>query len=178
MRQRLAFVLFYHRNWLIDTWWPEAIALLFSACCLVAIVSLLLPYALRHQPAPEHVSGLTLSALTSILAAASKSSLVFSVTATMGHAKWCWFRTRDQNQRRQLQDIQTLDDAARGPLGSLITLFEQTFLSICSIGAFIIVLALAYDPCLQQLVSYHFELTEISTNATTGQAIETYTELT
>ncbi|KAJ9613520.1 hypothetical protein H2200_003462 [Cladophialophora chaetospira] len=92
----------------------------------------------------------------------------------MSQAKWCWFRPEAAHQRRRLQDIQTLDDASRGPFGSVLALSQQTFVSVCSIGAVIVILSLAYDPFLQQLVGYPSELAETSENATILQALGLY----
>lgn len=156
---------------LVDTWWPEAFSLIVSTSCLIAIVGLLLPYFLSHRPVPNSSGGLTLNTLLSILATASKSSLVFSVAGTISQAKWCWFRSSSShNYRRPLQDLQTLDDASRGPLGSIQLLMKRTIFSICSIGAIVVILSLGYEPFLQQLVSYPVELIQISTDAWTREA--------
>ena len=42
-----------------------------------------------------------------------------------------------------------MDDAARGPLGSVTMILKNTILSVGSIGAVIVVLALAFDPFIQ-----------------------------
>jgi hypothetical protein len=154
-------------QWLTDTWWPEALGLLLSASCLTAIGGLLLPYTFSHRQVPEFSRSLTLNTLVSILAAAAKSALLFSVASTMGQAKWCWFRPAGGSTRRRLQDIQTLDDASRGPMGSVLALCSETLMSVCSVGAVITILALAFDPFLQQLLTYPSETTIISTDATT-----------
>lgn len=155
---------------LIDTWWPETIGLVFSISCVIAIAGLLLPYSLNRRQVPEFLDGLTLNTLLSILAATSKSSLIFSVTATMGQGKWCWFRISKVQSRRRLMDVQTLDDASRGPLGSVKLLFRQTFVSLCAMGAVVVILSLGYEPFLQQLVSYPVELAQISDEAQTKRA--------
>lgn len=68
-------------RFLVDTWWPELLGLIFSACCLIVIAILLWEYGGGDLP---HISGgLTLNVIISILAAGSKSSLMFSVAATM-----------------------------------------------------------------------------------------------
>lgn len=159
------------RDWLTDTWWPEILGLAFSLSCIIGMVGLLLPYTFSHRQVPQFTSGLTLNVFISILSAASKSSLIFSVASTMGQAKWCWFRPERDDGRRRLQDMQTLDDASRGPLGSVQLLFTRIFVSICSIGAVITILALLYEPFLQQLVSYPVQLVQVSTDVATRQAL-------
>ena len=67
-------------GFLIDTWWPEALALAFSSGCLVAIAGLLFSY--HGHKIPELANGLTLNAIISTLAVGSKSALIFAVAAT------------------------------------------------------------------------------------------------
>lgn len=66
--------------------------------------------------------------------------------------------------------MQILDDASKGPLGSIMIFFGHTALSLCSIGAVVVVLGLAYDPFVQQLVGYPSRLSQISLEATVQQA--------
>lgn len=47
-----------------------------------------------------------------------------------------------------------MDDAARGPLGSVTMLFSWTTMSLCSVGAIIVIVALTFDPFIQQVVNY------------------------
>ncbi|KAJ9613390.1 hypothetical protein H2200_003332 [Cladophialophora chaetospira] len=150
-----------------DTWWPEAVALGFSAACLVAIVVSLLQY--DGKEIPQLASGITLNTMISILTAGSKSALIFAVTATMGQCKWTWFMTKN-HETRPFRDIYTLDDATRGPSGALKTLLQSTVLSLTSIGAVIVIFGLALDPSIQQLVSYPLRPSNSSLDATTRRA--------
>ena len=153
---------------LLDTWLPEVFALLFSGACLLAIVAVLAVY--HDKPLHHLPKGLTLNTIISVLAAGAKSSLMFAIGGTMGQAKWCWFRSK-LNQQRCLQDLEDMDDASRGPLGSTIMLFQHTVLSICSIGAVLVILALAFDPFVQQVVGYPVrQETSFSSEAITRQS--------
>lgn len=154
---------------LTDTWWPEMLALAFSSCCLLAIIGLLIHY--DNKEIPDFPSGLTLNTIISILGVGSKSALMFAVAATMSQSKWCWFYTPQSDRKRRLEDIQFLDEASRGPLGSLCMLFTQTSLSLAAIGAVIVVLCIAYDPFVQQGISYITTSTNISHEATLRQSI-------
>ncbi|RYF38680.1 MAG: DUF3176 domain-containing protein, partial [Cytophagaceae bacterium] len=49
---------------------------------------------------------------------------------------------------------QTFDDATRGPWGATVLLCSRSIRPLASLGAVITILALAYDPFLQQLVRY------------------------
>ncbi|CAG8237339.1 unnamed protein product [Penicillium salamii] len=49
------------------------------------------------------------------------------------------------------------DDASRGPMGSMSLLFRQQGQSIASLGAAILILMLAFEPFVQQILSYPSE---------------------
>ena len=55
----------------------------------------------------------------------------------------------------RLKDLQTFDDASRGPVGAVVFLFKLNIKAfIASIGALITVAALANDPFTQALLQY------------------------
>lgn len=68
----------------------------------------------------------------------------------MGQQKWAWFYANPH----KLIDLQILDSASRGPLGSITTFFQRTRRSFASFGAAVIVLMLTFDPFVQQIISY------------------------
>lgn len=139
---------FWIRQILLDSWVCEWAAMCFSIGCLVAIVFVVDVY--DGKRIPELVSGLTINAIISVLSTASRASLIFVVSASMGQLKWCWLR----RSRRKIQDIQALDDASRGPLGALCVLVFWTGGSLAVLGCVITVLMIAFGPFLQQLVEY------------------------
>lgn len=99
----------------------------------------------RTPNLPEVVN---LNAIVSILATISSSSMLFSVSAAMGQAKWDWI----SKQPRLLRDLELLDEASRGPLGSFEMLFHPTVLSITTLGSVATLLNLAVGPFVQQLI--------------------------
>ena len=133
---------------ILDTWWPETMALSFSAGCLVLVAVILRYY--DGRPNPTLPTGITLNAVVAILSTASRSSLLFAITATVGQSKWCWFRSRP----RTLHDLQRLDEASRGPLGSFGMLLHRTVFSTTTIGALVIILALGLEPSFQQILAF------------------------
>lgn len=64
--------------------------------------------------------------------------------------RWVSFRKLSQ----PLSHVQLYDSASRGPWGSLSILIKDKFRSLVTLGAFIVLLALAFDPFAQQLISY------------------------
>jgi hypothetical protein len=157
---------FYGRAVLLDSWWPEAAALAFSFGCLVEIV-----FTLRYydgHPVSRLPLGLTLNTLLALLAACAKSSLIFAVAATMSQCKWCWLRS-EQGRRRHLHHLQVIDEASRGPMGSFLLLLGRAVASLLYLGAVITVLSLAFEPFIQQVVSYPVQ----RSNATISAAMTT-----
>jgi hypothetical protein len=148
----------------LDTWFYEGAALAFSVGCLVALAVML--SICKGQETPRLPYNITLNALVSILATAAKSSLLFAVAGTLGQVKWAWF-----TDRRELADMQVFDDATRGPWGAIVLLCSRSIRPLASLGAAITILALAYDPFLQQLVRYPMVPNNVPSNeATTKQA--------
>jgi hypothetical protein len=119
------------------------------------------------KEAPQLPYNITLNALISVLSTAAKSSLLFTIAGILGQIKWIWF-----TERRELSDIQTFDDATRGPWGALILLCSRSRRPLASLGAAITILALAYDMFLQQLVRYPVVYDSVlSDEATTKKAL-------
>ena len=131
-----------------DSWVLEVAAFLFSLACFVALIILLLVY--DGKPAPSLPDSVNLNAIIAILGTAIRSSLLYATAAFVSQCKW----SRLFYQSSGLHDVQKIDDASRGPLGSIRLLLSGAGRSLPSIGAVIILLAVAFDPFLQQIVSY------------------------
>ncbi|KAK0719166.1 hypothetical protein B0H67DRAFT_608176 [Lasiosphaeris hirsuta] len=97
---------------------------------------------------PYVAGDISLNAIIATLSTVSKSSLIFSVSAILGQLKWDWYEWKP----RRLDHLETFDEASRSPLGATKLLLGKTAFSIASIGATIIILALAVDPFVQQVV--------------------------
>lgn len=122
-------------------------ALILSASCVTAASVILKHYDGKQNPKMK--VGLTLNALASIIATTAKVSLLFTISNAIGQLKWVWFINS-----RSLLDAGVYDEASRGPFGSLTMLWTKTRKSIASIGAILTILAVAYDPFVQQIVSF------------------------
>lgn len=145
-----------------DWWLWEILALFLSLSTFAALVVILSVYNGRNVA--QLPRGISLNAIVSILSTISKSSLIFSISATISQFKWLLFSGRT----RQLKDLQLYDDASRGPLGSSLLLLSEKGLYVgsrvhivlllisqsswASIGALITILVLALDPFFQQLI--------------------------
>lgn len=133
----------------LDTWLWEVVSMVFSSLCFIAIFGILLAY--DQKESPIFPQGLLLNAIVSILSTGSKSSLIIVIGKCIGQLKWIWFH--DEN-KRPLNDLQSFDSASRGPLGSLTMGIQDRGRSLISVEALITILVLAFDPFMQQVLSY------------------------
>ncbi|KIX09221.1 uncharacterized protein Z518_00300 [Rhinocladiella mackenziei CBS 650.93] len=149
-----------------DTWWPELAALLCNVVCTMAIAVVLRVY--EGHEVPRLPRGISLNTVVSLLASLSRSSLMLLVASSLSQVKWFWF----QREPRRLTDLQTLDDASRGPLGAVAMLSHLHLLSVASIGAVITLMALVLESSVQQLLHYEeIQIATLSPEATTRQSI-------
>lgn len=136
-----------------DGWTLELLAAICSIACFVAIVAVLEAYDGRESPSLSF--GITLNAIISILSTTAKSSIMYGIGAAIGQAKWDWFN--DEARYHNLRDLEHIDEASRGPLGSFRMFFTPTRWSIASVGAIVTLLMLAVDPFVQQILIYQQE---------------------
>ncbi|KAK3339649.1 hypothetical protein B0T25DRAFT_560343 [Lasiosphaeria hispida] len=134
-----------------DGWGSELLAALLSMISFVSIAITLKVY--EGHELPQLPADITLNTLISILSTIAKSLLIYAVSAAIGQSKWDWYDERPH----MLADLETFDEASRGPLGAVMVLFGPTRRSIASIGAVVVILALAVDPFVQQVVDYNTE---------------------
>ncbi|KAJ5722956.1 hypothetical protein N7488_000991 [Penicillium malachiteum] len=146
----------------LDTWGFEILAWTFSVLCFVAICILLKVYESKVRP--QLAYHLSLNAVISILATGCKSSLYLVVGEAVCQLKWLHFRGPRQ---QKLSSIQEFDNASRGPLGSICIILSHRAQSLVCLGATIIVILLAFEPFMQQVISYPV----FSVKITDGQAV-------
>jgi hypothetical protein len=129
------------------SWTWEIISIIFSMLCMAAIVGVLLVY--HSRPAPTLPTGITLNALISLLATILKAAMLVSVASCISQSKWQWFC-----RPRKLIYFNILDEASRGPWGSLDLLWKTRRPSVVGLGALITIFAIGVDPFMQQIISY------------------------
>lgn len=135
-----------HRVW-SDTWLVECLSLIACIGCILAIGIVLMVY--NGKSLPDLPYGITMNAVISVLATASKSNLLLIVASSISQLKWVWYQ-----KSRRLDDIQLFEDAAKGPMGSLQVLLRHGVLCLASLGAVILILSLAFEPFIQQALVY------------------------
>jgi len=89
--------------------------------------------------------------MISVFATISKSALLVPVTACVSHLKWRHF----ESKAHMLKEMEVFDRSSRGPLGALeLLMYINLRAPVASIGAGIILLALAIDPFTQQILEF------------------------
>lgn len=109
---------------------------------MIAIGILLAHY--NNQPVFDW-HGVTLNAMVAVLSTMSKAMLAFTLSESLGQAKWIWFSW----QQRTLNDVNLIDTGSRGPLGCFKILGHPVARSFISMGAIITILSAAIDPFVQ-----------------------------
>ncbi|CEJ58310.1 hypothetical protein PMG11_06972 [Penicillium brasilianum] len=150
----------WKRFWL-DTWRFEILAWAFSVVCFVAICTLLKVY--ENKVRPQLAYSLSLNAIISVLATGCKSALFLVVGEAVCQLKWLHFRGPRQ---QRLSGMQEFDNASRGPLGSISIIVSHQAKSLVCLGAAVIVILLAFEPFMQQVISYPV----LAVNITDGKA--------
>ncbi|KAI1733484.1 hypothetical protein F4680DRAFT_454895 [Xylaria scruposa] len=90
---------------------------------------------------------LSLNAILAILTTASKASQLHSVGEAIGQLKWVDFKTAPC----RLRQFELYDGTSRGPQGAIKFILKGRW-GLATVGAFIIIFALAVDPFTQQVV--------------------------
>ncbi|KAL4902141.1 hypothetical protein BDW74DRAFT_180990 [Aspergillus multicolor] len=134
---------------MLDTWFYGILATSFIVACFMGTIATLKVYS--SKPAPNFAYGLTLNAIVSLLATASNSSLPLVIAECIGQLKWLRFHDA---KKRKLSGLQVFDNASQGPLGSLMLKWRHRGQSVVLLGAFITILALTFDPLIQQILTY------------------------
>lgn len=150
----------------LDTWFWELVSVIFSVLCFIATTCLLIIY--DKKPSPSLPQGLTLNTIVSVLAIASKSSLLCMNGTTIGQLKWIRFQ---QGHQRQLYHLQSFDDASRGPTGSLMILFNANIQAIILFSSVLsprLLLWLLILSCSRSLVIYPVRLVNSTSSVVTA----------
>lgn len=126
----------------VSSWLLQISAIIGSILAIVAIGILLAHY--EGTPVFDW-GGVTLNAIVAVFSALSKAMLAYTLAECLGQARWIWF----SRKARPLNDINLVDEASRGPLGSLKILGQPVARSFISIGAVAIILSAAIDPFVQ-----------------------------
>lgn len=116
---------------------------LLDPACLPA-----LSYSIYHRLTTHTGPQISLNATIAALITAAKSTAMLSVAACISQWKWAYFRSK----RRRLADLDIIEEASRGPLGSVQMLTSVTW-GLGTLGAIVTIVALGIDTFAQQVIS-------------------------
>ncbi|KAJ5365853.1 hypothetical protein N7517_008739 [Penicillium concentricum] len=128
----------------------EILAMVLSSALLVAIVVILTQYDDRPQPSWT----LSLNSVISWLSTVSKGCVLFSISEGIGQLKWVWFTRKS----RPLVDLSIFDGASRGLWGCAALVWRQRAKHFAALGSLAVILAIAFDPFVQNLIHYYPKL--------------------
>ncbi|KAI9739830.1 MAG: hypothetical protein M1834_006551 [Cirrosporium novae-zelandiae] len=159
------------RAYLAD-WWLEILATILSVSALAAIFVVLVIYSSR--PLASWPFSINLNTVISTCATVSKSSLLLAVAQCISQLKWAYFQNPTRRPGR-LYDLQIFDDASRGPLGACYLLgCVHMGAKLASLGALLIIVALAMETFTQQAVLFIERTVEVKSGTATISRAEQY----
>ncbi|KAI0550462.1 hypothetical protein F4679DRAFT_203230 [Xylaria curta] len=129
-------------------WWWEMGATVLSLTSLSLIITLLT--RVDDVPLSDWTLPIQPNSLLAVLTTAMKTSMLVSVTSCIGQLKWRHFATR----ARSIHELESLDDASRGPWGALLLIFTlraKNLMLLCL--AISSLLALGIEPSTQQIIN-------------------------
>jgi hypothetical protein len=165
--------LYRHNPWYLS-WQQETWAMGFSICCLVA-TCIIMAWIDGRRLSIWHWA-IQPNAVVSLLLVSSKAALMLSTAACLSQLKWTHF----QSAPRKLKDLETFDDASRGPWGSLRLLFARGTGSLDAavrLGCAITVLVLAMETFGQQLLSFPERRVAVAGEVATFPTIQNLVEM-
>lgn len=165
----------------VDQWWLwELLAWAVAVLAFLGIIILL--QTRNHKPVPDwtikttlsgrtYETKITINAVISLFSTVLKSMIMIPVAAAISQLKWLWFH----NGRNKLSDVQLFDAANRGPLGSIVLLWQMRGRQIVCLGAIIIITMLGLDFSFQSVVTY--PLKSVTSPTAFVPAVATYTSV-
>jgi hypothetical protein len=130
----------------------EILAMTTSIVCMIILIWILAHF--QDQQSATWSFWISLNGVVAISATVIKATLLAVVSACLSQEKWWHFG----NRSRRLQDLDAIDHASRGPVGSLMLLLGSSW-GFASFGAIITILCLTTDTFFQQVVSFESEIT-------------------
>lgn len=128
----------------LKRWILELSSWAISALCLGAVVGIYL-----HINGQSMAQSEQLLTWTNAFGKIASAALIVPTSEALGQLKWNWF-----HRSRAMWDFEIFDKASRGPWGAVMLLFRTRGRSLAAMGALLIVLLLAIDTFLQQVVQY------------------------
>ncbi|GIK00947.1 hypothetical protein Aspvir_004977 [Aspergillus viridinutans] len=132
-------------RWSLWDWSWELAACLVAILTLASIIVVLRMYDGKTQP--NWPAGINLNAIIALLTTLMKAAMATYIAEALSQLKWTWFK-----ETRKLSDLSALDSASRGAWGSAQLLVQYVPRHLVSLGAFVLVFAVAIGPFTQQVI--------------------------
>ncbi|PSR79067.1 hypothetical protein BD289DRAFT_375948 [Coniella lustricola] len=130
----------------VKFWAVETGLALLLLLCIAAIPATLYPH--QGQPLPRWPFSITINALLSIYSMVLKACMAGLVTSCVSQLQWSWYL-----RARPLQDITLFRALASDAFGSATWLWKYPVQQpLATLAACIVIVSIAVDPFLQQLV--------------------------
>ncbi|KAK2034024.1 hypothetical protein LX32DRAFT_700682 [Colletotrichum zoysiae] len=146
----------------------EVFGILISGLAIVAICMVVFRFNKKEVPKWEtKVPGrdepfrLTINSLLSMLSVLGSTCAMIPVTKSLGQLKYLWFMEQD----RKLADLEVFDSASRGKVGSALLIWKLRFKHLAALGGLASLLALAYGPFVQNLLTFNIQYLETNHDA-------------
>ncbi|PWY68957.1 hypothetical protein BO94DRAFT_540123 [Aspergillus sclerotioniger CBS 115572] len=108
------------------------------------------------------------NAVISIVTTADRATLLFPVGVCLSQFKW-----NQYHRQQRLDNLQVVDQASRGLLGSL-RLVTTTRPSLATLGAIVLILSVAIDPLAQQILTFPSRVVSASNETASAQTALVY----
>lgn len=145
----------------LRSWWQEILAISVSIAALISTAGVLLTY--QNQPLSSWTFRYLPNSVVSQLMTVSRSALMFSTASCIGQLSWLHIRQKPQ----ALSDLQSFDDASRGPAGAAsILVFAKRYRFPVIIASLITIATLLMEPFSQQVLQFPLRGFLVGGNAT------------
>ncbi|KAK7962826.1 uncharacterized protein PG986_003651 [Apiospora aurea] len=142
-------------------WLLEILAISASVGCMIGVVVILAQ--MKDQPLSTWTVVLNLNSSIAVLITALKSTAMLAVASCISQNKWQFFKRR----RARLQQLDTFDEASRGPLGACRLLWSlRCRFDIALVGAVITIVVLGVDTFAQQVIKFEQRVDPVENNGT------------
>lgn len=132
---------------LSTTWWMEVLTIFLSTGFMIGLIAILASF--QNRVTTEWKFFISINAVVAIVITAARATLLATVSVCLSQEKWNHFN----NRARRLQDLNIIDRASRGPLGSIQMLFTVSW-GVATVSAVVMILSLLTDSFVQQVVSF------------------------
>ncbi|KAH7116104.1 hypothetical protein B0J11DRAFT_584137 [Dendryphion nanum] len=132
----------------LSNWGWELASMLLSVSCMAAIVGIL--FSIQGKRLEDWKLPIQPNSCVAVFSTVAKSALLYPIAECIGQLKWSYFETV-----RGLYQMQTFDEASRGPWGSAKLCWHvgrRGRAVLATVAALVTVLVFLFEPFAQQVI--------------------------